>query len=105
MNPEFWREIGFGERGVEHPESIVVALVFRIEFGQAVNANARRVRQGQGGLEGGDGLVRLGGLLIGEAEPLVYCYGFRVGRLAKAKYRDGLGRVFSFGENALRPGR
>ena len=74
MNPEIWREIGFGERGVEHSESIVVALVFRIEFGQAVNANARRVRQGQGGLEGGDGLVRLGGLLIGEAEPLVYCY-------------------------------
>ena len=88
--PEFRIEVGLGERGVEHVERFVEALGRSVELGQAIDGYDRRVRQGQGGLEGGDGLVRLAGLLIGEAKPLVHCHRFRVGRLAKAKYRDGL---------------
>ena len=61
-----------------------------MELAQAANRDECRVRLGKCNPEGGDGFVRLAGLLVGEAEPLVCRLGFRVGRLSKAENLDGL---------------
>ena len=88
--PEFRLAFILGEGRVEHLECVIKALGRSVELGQAANGDECRVRLGKGNPEGGDGFVRLAGLLIGEAEPLVCRHGFRVGRLGKAENLDGL---------------